>query len=163
MRRKSKNASKANAETADNADPSAETSCTAASNAEENRNADSDSNVNAEANVSAEIQSTAEGNECSGGDDGQKQADAPRSTESAPPEQSNREKTRGREIADLSEFCGRGDKRYHPSGENRNLGVYCGNNEVLSANARGSPQKEQHKNSIHNSNKHSLTYKLYQL
>lgn len=46
----------------------------------------------------------------------------------------------GRKIADLSEFYGCGDKRYHPSGENRNMGIYCGKNEVLSAEVRGSPQ-----------------------
>lgn len=128
-----------------NAEPTAETSCTAASNAEavKNCNADSDSNSTAEAKESAEAQSTAEGNECSGGDDVQKQAYAPKSNESAPPEQSKREKPRGREIAYFSEFCGRGDKRYHPSGENQNMGIYCGKNEVLSANVRGSPQKAQ--------------------
>ena len=139
------NDSKANAETADSTG-----------------NADSDSNVNAEAKESAEAQSTAEGKKCGGGDDGQKQADAPQSNESAPPEQSKREKTRGREIAYFSAFRGCGDKRYHPSGENRNMGIYCGKNEVLSANVRGSPQSAAI-NSIHNSNKYSLTYKLYQL
>ena len=51
----------------------------------------------------------------------------------------------GREIADLSEFCGCGDKRYHPSSENRNIGIYCGKNEVLSAEVRGSPQKRNKK------------------
>ena len=56
-------------------------------------------------------------------------------------EQSKREKSRGREIADFSELFGCGDKRYHPSGGSRNMGIYCGKNEVLSANARGSPQK----------------------
>lgn len=60
----------------------------------------------------------------------------------------------GREIADLSEFCGCGDKRYHPSSENRNIGIYCGKNEVLSAEVRGSPQSAA-TNSIHNSNKYS--------
>ena len=157
-------ASKANAETADNAEPSAETSCTAASNAEENRtnnaeavkncNANGDSNVNAEAKESAEAQSTAEGDKCSGGDDGQKQADAPKSNESAPPEQSKREKTRGRKSAVLSDFRGKGDKVYRQSGENRNMGIYCGKNEVLSANVRGSPQSAATK-SIHNSNSKS--------
>ena len=132
------------AETADNAEPSAETSCTEASNAEavENCTADGDSNVNAEAKEYAEAQSTAEGDKCSGGDYGRKQANAPQSTESAPPEQSKREKTRGREIAYFSEFCGCGDKECHPSGENRNMGIYCGKNEVLSANVRGSPAKK---------------------
>lgn len=127
------------AETADNAEPSAETSCTASSNAEENRT------NNAEAKESAGSQSTAEGNKCGGGDDVRKQADAPKSNESAPPEQSKREKPRGREIAVLSEVCGCGDKRYHPSGENRNMGVYGGKNEVLSAEVRGSPQKRSYK------------------
>ena len=133
--------------TADNAEPSAETSCTAASNAEavKNCNADGDSNVNAEAKESAEAQSTAECDKCGGGDNVQKQADAPQNNESAPPDPSKREKTRGREIADFSEFCVCGDKRYHPSGENRNMGVYCGKNEVLSANVRGSPQKRSYK------------------
>ena len=37
------------------------------------------------------------------------------------PPQSSANKTKGRKIADLSEFCGCGDKRYHPSGENRNM------------------------------------------
>ena len=69
-----------------------------------NCNAEGDSNVNAEAKESAGSQSTAEGNKCCGGDDGRKQADAPQSNESAPPEQSKREKPRGREIAVLSEF-----------------------------------------------------------
>ena len=123
-------------ETADNADPSAETSCTTASNA------DGDSNVNAEAKESAEAQSTAEGDKCGGGDDGQKQADAPQSNESAPPEQSKREKPRGREIAYFSEFCGCGDKRYHPSGENRNMGIYGGKSGVSQETPRGSPAKQ---------------------
>ena len=48
----------------------------------------------------------------------------------------------GRKLADLSDFRGKGDKRYRPSGENRNMGIYCGKNEVLSANARGSPAKK---------------------
>ena len=117
------------AETADNAEPSAETSCTEASNA------DGDSNVNAEA------QSTAEGNKCSGGDDGQKQANAPQSTESAPPEQSKREKPRGRKSAVLSDFRGKGDKVYRQSGKNRNSGVYCGKSGVLQETPRGSPAK----------------------
>lgn len=144
------------AETADNAEPTAETSCTAANNAEENRtnNAeavengntkeDSNSTADAEAKESAETQSTAECDKC-GGDDGRKQADAPQNKESAPPEQSKREKPRGREIAYFSEFCGRGDKRYYPSGKNRNMGIYCGKNEVLSAEVRGSPQKRSDK------------------
>ena len=63
----------------------------------------------------------------------------------APPEQSKREKPRGREIAVFSEFRGCGDKECHPSGENRNLGIYCNKNEVLSANVRGSPQKRSDK------------------
>lgn len=57
----------------------------------------------------------------------------------------------GRKIANLSEFRGKGDKVYHPSGKNRNMGIYCGKNEVLSANVRGSPQSAAI-NSIHNSN-----------
>ena len=131
------------AETADNAEPSAETSCTEASNAEavENCTADGDSNVNAEAKEYAEAQSTAEGDKCSGGDNVQKQDDAPQSKESAPPEQSKREKPRGREIAYFSEFCGCGDKECLPSGENRNMGIYCGKNADSQANARGSPAK----------------------
>lgn len=143
------------AETADNAESSAETSCTEASNAEavENCNTKEDSNstADAEAKESARLQSTAEGNKCSGGDDVLKQADAPPSTENAPPEKSKCEKPRGRKMAYFSAFCGRGDKRYHPSGENRNMGIYCGKNEVLSANVRGSPQSAAI-NSIHNSN-----------
>ena len=122
--------------------PNAEASNTQAA---DNVTADSESNANAEAKVSDGSKSTAEGKKCSGGDDGRKQADAPQSTESAPPEQSKREKPRGREIAYLSEFCGCGDKRYHPSGENRNMGIYCGKNEVLSAEVRGSPQKRNKK------------------
>lgn len=125
------------AETADNAEPSAETSCTASSNAEavENCNAEGDRNVNTEA------QSTAEGDKCCGGDDGRKQADAPKSNESAPPEQSKREKPRGREIAYFSELCGCGNKRYHPSGENQNSGVYGGKSSVSQETPRGSPAK----------------------
>ena len=115
------------AEAADNAEPSAETSCTEASNAK--------------AKESAETQSTAEGDKCGGGDDVRKQADAPQSTESAPPDQSKREKPRGREIVYFSAFCGFGDKRYHPSSENRNLGVYCGKSGVLQLTPRGSPAK----------------------
>lgn len=46
----------------------------------------------------------------------------------------------GRKSAVLSDFRGKGDKVYRQSGENRNMGVYCGKNEVLSANVRGSPQ-----------------------
>lgn len=164
--------SNANAETADNAEPSAETSCTASSNAEENRtnnaeavkncNADSDSNVNAEAKVSAEAQSTAEGNKCGGGDDGRKQADAPQINESAPPEQSKREKTRGREIAYFSAFRGCGDKRYHPSGENRNMGIYCGKSSVSQETPRGSPAKTSiyYLTRVKNDTK-NVTYKLY--
>ena len=47
-----------------------------------------------------------------------------------------------RKSADLSEFCGCGDKRYHPSGENRNMGVYCGNSGVLQETPRGSTAKQ---------------------
>lgn len=112
------------------------------------------SKVNAEAKVSTEAQSTAGGNECSGGDDVRKQADAPQSNASAPPEQSKREKPRGRKSAVLSDFSGKDDKVYHPSVENRNMGIYCGKNEFLSANVRGSPQSAAI-NSIHNSNKYS--------
>lgn len=137
------NAEAAKAQAADNV--------TADSEGNANVATENASKANAEAKVSAEIQSTAEGDKCSGGDDVRKQADAPKNKESAPPEQSKREKTKGREIADLSEFCGRSDKRYHPSGENRNMGIYCGKNEVLSAEARGSPQSAATK-SIHNSN-----------
>ena len=60
----------------------------------------------------------------------------------------------GRKLVVLSDFRGKGDKVYHPSGENRNMGIYCGKNEVLSANVRGSPQSAAI-NSIHNSNKYS--------
>lgn len=59
----------------------------------------------------------------------------------------------GRKSAVLSDFRGKGDKVYHPSGENRNMGIYCGKNEVLSAKVRGSPQSAAI-NSINNSNKH---------
>lgn len=145
--------SESNANVVNDSKANAETSCTEASDAEavKNDNADSDSNVNAEAKESAEAQSTTEGDKCSGGDDVRKQADAPQSTESAPPDQSKREKPRGRKIADLSDFRGKGDKVYRQSGENRNMGVYCGKNEVLSAEVRGSPQSAAI-NSIHNSN-----------
>ena len=51
------------------------------------------------------------------------------------------EKPKGRKIADLSEFCGCGDKRYHPSGENRNMGIYCGKSGVSQETSRGSPAK----------------------
>ena len=107
----------------------------------ENCNANGDSNVNAEAKESAEALSTSEGDKCSGGDDGRKQANAPQSTESAAQEQSKREKPKGRKIADLSEFCGCGDKRYHPSGENRNMGIYGGKSGVSQETSRGSPAK----------------------
>ena len=121
----------------------AETSCTAARNAEAvgNCNADGDSNVNGEAKDYAEAQSTAEGNKYGGCDNVPKQANAPQSTESAPPEQSKREKTRWRKIAYFSEFCGCGDKECHPSGENRNLGVYGGISGVSQETPRGSPAK----------------------
>ena len=55
----------------------------------------------------------------------------------------------GRKLAVLSDFRGKGNKVYRQSGENRNMGIYCGKNEVLSANARGSPQSAAI-NSIHN-------------
>ena len=131
------------AETADNAEPSAETSCTEASNAEavKNSNTKEDRNNTAEAKEYAEAQSTAEGDKCSGGDDGQKQANAPQSTESAPPEQSKREKTRGRKSAVLSDFRGKGDKVYRQSGENQNMGVYGGKSGVSQETPRGSPAK----------------------
>ena len=151
------------AETSDNAEPSAETSCTASSTAEENGtnnaeavengNTKEDSNItaDAEAKESAEAQSTDNGNKCGGGDDVLKQADAPKINESAPPDQSKREKPRGRKSVVLSDFRGKGDKVYRQSGENRKSGVYCGKNEFLSANVRGSPQSAA-KNSIYNSN-----------
>ena len=125
------------AETADNAEPSAETSCTEASNAEavENCTADGDSNVNAEAKEYAEAQSTAEGDKCSGGDNVQKQDDAPPKDSGTPTNQC------GRKSAVLSDFRGKGDKRYHPSGENRNLGVYGGKSGVSQETSRGSPAK----------------------
>ena len=47
----------------------------------------------------------------------------------------------GRKSADLSDFRGKGDKRYHPSGENRNLGVYGGKSGVSQETSRGSPAK----------------------
>lgn len=129
------NDSKANAETADNAEPSAETSCTAASNAEGNRT------NNAAAKESAGSQSTAEGDKCCGGDDGRKQADAPQSNESAPPEKSKREKPIGRKIVVLSDFWGKGDKVYRQSGKNQNSGVYGGKSSVSQETPRGSPAK----------------------
>lgn len=98
----------------------------------------------AEAKESAETQSTAECDKC-GGDDGRKQADAPQNKESAPPEQSKREKPRGRKSAVLSDFRSKGDKVYRQSGKNRNMGIYCGKNEVLSAEVRGSSQKRSDK------------------
>ena len=59
----------------------------------------------------------------------------------APPEQSKREKPRGREIAVLSDFRGKGDKVYRQSGKNRNMGIYCGNSGVSQEIPRGSPAK----------------------
>ena len=60
---------------------------------------------------------------------------------SAPPEQSKREKPRGREIAVLSDFSGKDDKVYRQSGENRNMGIYCGKSGVLQETPRSSPAK----------------------
>lgn len=51
----------------------------------------------------------------------------------------------GRKSAVLSDFRGKGDKVYRQSGKNRNMGIYCGKNEVLSAEVRGSPQKRSDK------------------
>ena len=110
-----------------------------------NGSADSESN----ANVATESKANAETSKSTGNDTANEpkekqqhtEADAPQSNESAPPEQSKREKTRGRKIAYFSEFCGCGDKECHPSGENRNMGIYCGKNADSRANARGSPAK----------------------
>ena len=66
----------------------------------------------------------------------QSDADAPPKDSGTPTNQC------GRKSAVFSEFRGCGDKECHPSGENRNMGIYCGKNEVLSANVRGSPAKK---------------------
>ena len=110
----------------------------------ENGNTKEDSNItaDAEAKESAEAQSTDNGNKCGGGDDVLKQADAPKINESAPPDQSKREKPRGRKSVVLSDFRGKGDKVYRQSGENRNMGIYCGNSGVLQETPRGSPAKQ---------------------
>lgn len=124
------NAEASNTQAADNGTADSESNAEAV----ENCNAEGDRNVNTGS------QSTTEGNEFSGGDDGRKQADAPLSNESAPPEKSKREKTRGCKSAVLSDFRGKGDKVYRQSGENRNMGIYCDKNEGLPAEVRGSTQ-----------------------
>ena len=47
-----------------------------------------------------------------------------------------------RKLAVLSEFCGCGDKECHPSGENRNMGIYGGKSGVSQETSRGSPAKQ---------------------
>lgn len=135
------------AETADNAEPSAETSCTEASNAEavENCNANGDSKANAETADST-------GNDTAEPAETSEQSTASNAKKDTPPKDSVKPINQcGRKSAVLSDFRGKGDKVYHPSGENRNLGIYCSKNEVLPANVRGSPQSAA-TNSIHNSN-----------
>ena len=97
----------------------AETSDNAEENRTNNAEAVKNSNADGDSNVNTEAQSTAEGDKCGGGDDVLKQADAPKINESAPPDQSKREKPRGRKSAVLSDFRGKGDKVYRQSGENR--------------------------------------------
>ena len=46
-----------------------------------------------------------------------------------------------RKSAVLSDFRGKGDKVYHPSGENRNMGIYGGKSGVSQETPRGSPAK----------------------
>lgn len=124
------------AETADNAEPSAETSCTEASNAEavENCKANGDSKANAETADST-------GNDTAEPAETSEQSTASNAKKDTPPKDSVKPINQcGRKSADLSDFRGKGDKVYRQSGENRNMGIYCGKNEVLSANVRGSPQ-----------------------
>ena len=109
--------------------------------------ADSESN----ANVATESKANAETSKSTGNDTAEPAETSGQSTASnarkeTPPKDSGTPTNQcERKSADLSEFCGCGDKECHPSGENRNMGIYCGKNEVLSANVRGSPQKRSKK------------------
>ena len=101
--------------------------------------ADSESN----ANVATESKANAETSDSTGNDtanepkEEQQQSDA-----DAPPKDSGTPTNQcGRKSAVLIDFRGKGDKRYHPSGENRNLGVYGGKSGVSQEISRGSPAK----------------------
>ena len=101
--------------------------------------ADSESN----ANVATESKANAETSDSTGNDTAnepkeeqqQSDADAPPKDSGTPTNQCERKS------AVLSDFRGKGDKRYHPSGENRNLGVYGGKSGVSQETSRGSPAK----------------------
>ena len=126
------------AETSDNAEPSAETSCTASSTAEENGTNNAKAVENGNADKATQSGGNSDSPQAASQDGGR--TETPPKNEVPPKSPAN--KTIGRKSADLSEFCGCGDKRYHPSGENRNMGIYCGNSGVLQETPRGSPAKQ---------------------
>ena len=125
------------AETSDNAEPSAETSCTASSTAEENGTNNAEAVENGNADKATQSGGNSDSPQAASKDGGR--TETPPKNEVPPKSPAN--KTIGRKSADLSEFCGCGDKRYHPSGENRKSGVYCGKSGVLQVTPRGSPAK----------------------
>ena len=135
------------AETSDNAEPSAETSCTASSTAEENGTNNAEAVENGNADKATQSGGNSDSPQAASKDGGR--TETPPKNEVPPKSPAN--KTIGRKSAVLSDFRGKGDKVYRQSGENRNMGIYCGKNEFLSANVRGSPQSAA-TNSIYNSN-----------
>ena len=114
--------------------------------AADNGSADSESN----ANVATEIASKASaetagstGNDTADPAETSGQSTASNARKETPPKDSGTLTNQcGRKSAVLSDFRGKGDKVYRQSGENRNMSIYCGKNEVLSANVRGSPAKK---------------------
>ena len=125
------------AETSDNAEPSAETICTASSTAEENGTNNAEAVENGNADKATQSGGNSDSPQAASKDGGR--TETPPKNEVPPKSPAN--KTIGRKSAVLSDFRGKGDKRYHPSGENRKSGVYCGKSGVLQVTPRGSPAK----------------------
>ena len=101
--------------------------------------ADSESN----ANVVNDSKANAETSDSTGNDTANEpKEEQQRSDADAPPKDSGTPTNQcGRKSAVLSDFRGKGNKVYHPSGENRNVGIYCGKSGVSQETPRGSPAK----------------------
>ena len=126
------------AETSDNAEPSAETSCTASSTAEENGTNNAEAVENGNADKATQSGGNSDSPQAASKDGGR--TETPPKNEVPPKSPAN--KTIGRKSAVLSDFRGKGDKVYRQSGENRNMGIYCGNSGVSQETSRGSPAKQ---------------------
>ena len=105
--------------------------------------ADSESN----ANVATDSKANAETADSTGNDTAEpaetsEQSTASNARKETPPKDSRIPINQcGRKSAVLSDFRGKGDKVYRQSGENQNMGIYCGKSGVSQETSRGSPAK----------------------